>query len=82
MASEKRTILRTVRVTPTLDKWIREIAENENRTVSNAIYNLLSKAILPYLTRKNSGEKLMNEISKLREESLSLNEDSKDSEDN
>ena len=51
MASEKRTILRTVRLTPTMNKKIEEIAENEGRTVSNTINNLLVEAVKRYEER-------------------------------
>ena len=51
MASEKRTILRTVRITPTMNKKIEEIAENEGRTVSNTINSLLMDAVKSYEER-------------------------------
>lgn len=80
MASEKRTILRTVRITPTLDKWLQEIAENENRTVSNAIYNLLSQAIIPYVLKKRKkGMDVMFEVASLQGEiDFASSEDNED----
>lgn len=51
MASEKRTVLRTVRLTPTMNKKIEEIAENEGRTVSNTINSLLVDAVRSYEER-------------------------------
>lgn len=51
MSSEKKTILRTVRLNPALDKSIQMIAERQNRTVSNTIYNILEKAINDRLMR-------------------------------
>lgn len=79
MASEKRTILRTVRLNPTLDKYIKEIAENENRTVSNTIYNLLCQSINQYVIAKVKREK---RIVDAMYDSLALNEYHENNEDN
>ena len=50
MTKEKKTILRTVRLEPGVDKELQRIAEKENRTISNAIYNLLKLGIAEYIT--------------------------------
>ena len=46
--SKDETILRTFRVPLWLDEEIRNIAEQENRTMSNTIYHLLTLAIKKY----------------------------------
>lgn len=48
MANEKKTILRTVRIEPSLNEKLETIANLENRTVSNTIYNLVRFAIEQY----------------------------------
>lgn len=48
MTIEKKTFLRTVRLTPTLNKDIELIAEYEQRSIANTIQRLLSKAINVY----------------------------------
>lgn len=53
MATEKKTILRTVRIEPSMDKELQQIAENENRTVSNTIYYLLNLGFDSYIAQKN-----------------------------
>ena len=49
---EKRTVLRTVRMTPSLDEEIRSIAEQENRTMANTINRILTLAVKKYKTRQ------------------------------
>ena len=48
MNTEKKSVLRTVRITPTMNRDIELIADYEGRSVANTIQRLLSKAINVY----------------------------------
>ena len=58
MQNDKKTILRTVRLTPTLSEEIECIAKYEGRTIANTIQRLLLKAVDAYY--KNCGEEFLN----------------------
>ena len=46
--NERRLIVRSVRLTPTINKYLEQIAAFEDRTVSKTIQRLLDKAVLEY----------------------------------
>ena len=46
--NERRLIVRSVRLTPTINKYLEQIAAFEDRTVSKVLQRLLDKAVLEY----------------------------------
>ena len=46
--NERRLIVRSVRLTPTINKKLEQIADYEDRTVSKVLQRLLDKSVLEY----------------------------------
>lgn len=55
ITNEKRLIVRSIRLTPSINKEIEEISAYEDRTVSRTIQRILDKAVNEYyFNLKNS----------------------------
>ena len=73
--NEKRLIVRSIRLTATINKYLEQIAAFEDRTVSKTIQRLLDKAVYDYyclLVNNNQGfnDFLRSEKSRIYYESI------------